>query len=86
MTWNPNYTPPSQPAEADQAVDQAALWHNGLDVYLQCIFRKTHNNYIDGQMLTENFFSSKRTGAILMASGLVPNTERIFFIKLTINF
>jgi hypothetical protein len=73
MTWNPNYTPPSQPAEADQAVDQAALWHNGLDVYLQCIFRKTHNNYIDGQMLTENFFSSKR--CVRMRCSGVPHTH-----------
>ena len=55
MTWKPNYAVPSLVME--QPTD---LWHNGLDVYLQCIFRRTHTNYIDGQMLTENFFSSKR--------------------------
>jgi hypothetical protein len=57
MTWKPNYTPKSgKPVEETSQ----ALWHNGLDVYLQKICWTTHQNHIDGEMLTENFFSSRR--------------------------
>jgi hypothetical protein len=60
MTWNPNYCAPDEAQSAEK-------WHNGLDVYLQCIFRKTHANYINGQMLTENFFSSRRFHVIFVS-------------------
>lgn len=63
MTWSPNYTPPSVKPSEDIS---KTVWHNGLDVYLQSIFRRTHKNYIDGQMLTENFFSSRRFTEPLM--------------------
>jgi hypothetical protein len=69
MTWTPNYVP--SPADAPlglaslgdvstEAPQNTTKWHNGLDVYLQHIFQKTHSNYINGQMLTQNFFSSRR--------------------------
>jgi hypothetical protein len=61
MTWKPDFSPPTSHAPQPQGVlDKSNLWHNGLDVYLQSIFRQTHINYINGQMLTENFFSSRR--------------------------
>jgi hypothetical protein len=60
MTWKPDYEPPTSISDKQTQSSSQTLWHNGLDVYLQSIFRRTHKNYIDGQMLTENFFSSRR--------------------------
>ena len=59
MTWEPQFSSLISPPE-DQPDMRCPVWHNGLDVYLQSIFRKTHRNYINGQMLSENFFNSRR--------------------------